>query len=326
MKRIEKSLINISLVCFSLIFVFLISEVTIRTYDFFSQGIAFFDPEEPYYSEFGWPGDKIFGNKNSKKIKVFFIGDSFTTGIGVEERYKYYNLIKNNLDVEIFVYAACGYGTLQEYMVIDKYFDEIKPDLVVLQVCFNDFIDNSWHLGRACFSQDSSLIRPYLIGEEIEFRFVRPFGELKILLFRSRLFTKLDYPLSKLLAYLTVKGSPHSVEKDIHDKGLDFEGFREAVTTTDTLIANIKNRIGKTPIIAFNVFDIPIYPKLFKEIFEKNDIVFIEGVSRKIRQQETEGIKVRIEDGHFSEIGHRICSQVLTEAIKKLMAVNKQEL
>jgi alkylation response protein AidB-like acyl-CoA dehydrogenase len=47
-----------------------------------------------------------------------------------------------NASLAVQVYGGHGYGTLQEYLVIDKYIDEIKPDLILLQVCSNDFTNN----------------------------------------------------------------------------------------------------------------------------------------------------------------------------------------
>lgn len=90
----------------------------------------------------------------------------------------YYEVIRRNLNAEIFVYGCGAHGTLQEFLALDKYFDRIKPNLVVLQVCDNDFINNSWQLeGLAAYYNDRR-IWPYLINGQIEYRYPRAFGKL----------------------------------------------------------------------------------------------------------------------------------------------------
>jgi hypothetical protein len=47
------------------------------------------------------------------------------------------------LGAESFAYGVMGYGTLQQYMILDRYLDEIQPGLIILQMCSNDLINNS---------------------------------------------------------------------------------------------------------------------------------------------------------------------------------------
>jgi hypothetical protein len=77
-------------------------------------------------------GFRVFGDINTKKKKILVVGDSYTEGTTVSDGYLYYDYIKrNHKNVEIFAYGAGGYSSLQEYMIVDKYFDIIKPDLII---------------------------------------------------------------------------------------------------------------------------------------------------------------------------------------------------
>ena len=51
-------------------------------------------------------------------------------------------LFKKELGIEVFAYGAGGYGTLQEYLILDEVIDEIQPTTMFWQFCNNDFTDN----------------------------------------------------------------------------------------------------------------------------------------------------------------------------------------
>ena len=44
--------------------------------------------------------------------------------------------------MEVFAYGAGGYGTLQEYLILDEVVDHIRPTMLLWQFCSNDFINN----------------------------------------------------------------------------------------------------------------------------------------------------------------------------------------
>ena len=85
----------------------------------------------------------ILGKINTKKRKILIIGDSFTEGVNVNNDEVYYNYLDTN-KYEIFAYGCGGYGTLQEFMIIDEYFDEIKE----IKVRIRNLIDPDRPLGH----------------------------------------------------------------------------------------------------------------------------------------------------------------------------------
>ena len=61
----------------------------------------------------------------------------------------------------MFAYGTGGYGTLQEYLVLDEVIDEIQPTMILWQFCTNDFINNDHDLEVASTLNNNGWIRPY---------------------------------------------------------------------------------------------------------------------------------------------------------------------
>ena len=67
--------------------------------------------------------------------------------------------------------GRCGYGSLQEFMILGRYLDEISPDIVLWQFCSNDFINNYHELESVSFSNNNQMTRPYYKNSDIEWLF-----------------------------------------------------------------------------------------------------------------------------------------------------------
>lgn len=111
-------------------------------------------------------GFRLYGDAKSRNPKIMIAGDSFTHAVDVSDDQTYYAKLKRNLSdripVEIFAYGTNGYGTLQEVMIVERYIKKIMPDVLILQVCQNDFINNSLELERKSYFNNNNLLRPYL--------------------------------------------------------------------------------------------------------------------------------------------------------------------
>jgi len=300
------------------------AETGFRLYEKKTLNIPFLESAARWYDPvLGWKGKKEFGNAASKKFKVFIIGDSFTHGCGIPEKDLYYAAIKQKPDVELFVYGGGGYGTLQEYLVLDKYFDEIKPDLVILQVCANDFINDLWELESRSYDNNNLLVRPFWVNGKIELKYPRFWGLPAVILYRSRMLYRGNETLERFLS----RHVRHTVERDIEAHGTDDEDFKKSVTVMDTLVEKMKTRVGATPMVAFGVDDVPVYMEQFRAIFKRNDIEFIEDVPAQIRELESQGVNVRLEDkAHWNALGHSVCGEVLARELDKKGYFSRKEL
>jgi hypothetical protein len=79
---------------------------------------------------------------------VLFLGDSFVWGYNVEEHERFTDLLRRELpEYRIVNAGVSGYGTDQEYLLMRRIWDAIKPTVVVLMFCVeNDRADNSSNL------------------------------------------------------------------------------------------------------------------------------------------------------------------------------------
>src|SRR5690606_22357914 len=81
------------------------------------------------------------GIKN--KPRVLFLGDSFTWGWGVPNGVRYSDRLQLTYpQYQIINAGVNGYSTVQEALLLKKYSQRLMPDLVVLQIFRNDFLEN----------------------------------------------------------------------------------------------------------------------------------------------------------------------------------------
>jgi len=87
--------------------------------------------------------DKPFKKKGKKK-RFAFIGDSVSEGFGVEVENRYSDRLASlyNNEIETLNFGIAGYTTIDELEVLKTKIIPLQPDVVILQVCFNDFADN----------------------------------------------------------------------------------------------------------------------------------------------------------------------------------------
>lgn len=65
-------------------------------------------------------GFRMAGLAASRRPKILVLGDSFTFAREVSQDQTYYAHLAKELDAELFVYGCEGYGTLQEYMILER--------------------------------------------------------------------------------------------------------------------------------------------------------------------------------------------------------------
>lgn len=224
----------------------------------------------------------------------------------------YYGLLKNDMPLDVFAYGTGGYGTLQEFMIIDQYIDKICPNVIILQFCSNDFVDNSYAL-EINSRWSSGICRPYLSKQgEIFYAMPKQLSTLRTLREFTNKYSSLLYLLISRIDILmaNVFGTTEDV---IAERGKSFDLFRESIDITDTLFKRIKERIPTgTSLYVFTVDDANPYYDELKYLLGKNDIAFIDGVPQAIREAEIAGIVVRAKDkAHWNEMGHQIAARVL---------------
>lgn len=265
-------------------------------------------------------GFRNFGNTETDKLKVFIIGDSFTGAVEVSDGKLYFNhLARLNSGIEIFAYGGIGYGTLQEYMILDKHYDLIKPDLVLWQFCTNDIINNSHALESQSFLHNNQALRPYYNQESGQTEWLEPaqnYGALYRYLRESYIFRPL-----RLHHFIEDYRERHSIESRLTE---DDPSLQDSIATTSAVMAKAKQRIGNTPIIAFAAItdEFPaVTEQTFAEIAGANGIPFIPNVKQALNDAESRGVLIDGAetggDEHWNEAGHAVVGKVLHDYLFK---------
>ena len=82
------------------------------------------------------------------KPAILFLGDSFVWGLDSEANERFTELLKPRIaSHKILAAGVSGYGTDQEYLLLQKLWPQVKPAIVVLVFCtMNDRVDNSTNI------------------------------------------------------------------------------------------------------------------------------------------------------------------------------------
>jgi len=82
--------------------------------------------------------------KTSGEKRIAVLGDSFTTGMDVDDKAVFTQIMENNLfkNIEVLNFGVNGYGPTQEYLLLKLRALSYKPDVVVMVIYMgNDFDD-----------------------------------------------------------------------------------------------------------------------------------------------------------------------------------------
>jgi len=79
---------------------------------------------------------------------IMFLGDSFVWGLDAEADERFTELLRPRLPgYKILAAGVSGYGTDQEYLLLQRLWTKVKPAVVVLMFCTqNDRLDNSTNI------------------------------------------------------------------------------------------------------------------------------------------------------------------------------------
>ncbi|MDO8368663.1 MAG: SGNH/GDSL hydrolase family protein [Saprospiraceae bacterium] len=274
----------------------------------------------PLQISFGKEGFRKWGDPNSSRKKVLFIGDSYTACAQTSDDKIFYKILGDSLPIEIFAYGAAGFSNTQEYLIAEHYLPEIKPDLVVWQMCSNDFMDNYWELEKAA-AYHVRMRRPYTLEDgsithqlAVEWpRTVKPYSHF------------LYFILKRVAELRGTFGTPaHPAEQYIGEQNLAYEPYARSVRMTDAVYKKMKTLTQ--PNIKLLVFDAdsfnPQYNQ-FAQLCADNGLPFAAGLDAYLRQAEAAGECTRTDDGyHWNDRGNQLVAAFLKQEIEKQLFGN----
>lgn len=262
----------------------------------------------------GWGARRVWGDPQSLRPRLLVLGDSLTEGRGIPDADLYFTVLGRLLDVEGFAIGGAGYGTLQEALALEQFLTVVTPDLVLLQVTSNDFINNSWELESASWGGTNLRVRPYLVGGQVVYRFPSRHQVVEQLLTHSRLahvLTAGSLQVGTLFAYLDWVPS---VERRIELEGPAFSGFERSMRTTEQIIARMKARLGAVALVAFAA-DAPNLEH-WRAVCARVDVPLLEDVPARIEAEEAKRrTSLRPDGAHWNAEAHRIVGELLAQRL-----------
>ncbi|MFK7936245.1 MAG: SGNH/GDSL hydrolase family protein [Saprospiraceae bacterium] len=264
----------------------------------------------------GKNGFKTYGALTEKQ-RVLILGDSFTQSVEVSNDDTYYAHLASAFDYDFFVYGMSGYGTLQEKMILEENLAAIQPDLLILQFCSNDFIDNHFELNQACNYKINST-RPYqTLTNKIVY--ANPFP-LKEQIFSKLYFT--DFINSKLNNIISKMNPTESGEGKIARLKQEYLPFKHSIAITKNLLKTIKDSLpqqSKMLVFCSDGYE----PQLatIRTICNELDIEYLEDPIHQLRKSKTEGENPYAKDGvHWNELGHGIVGKAVAKKMVEMLS------
>ena len=260
-------------------------------------------------------GFRTYGNVATLKSKLLVIGDSVTQATAVSDDKTYHSLLGNKLDIEVFAYGVGGYGTLQEYLILDEVYDTIKPTMILWQFCGNDFINNDHALEVESVINNNGWIRPYFEDGQVVLRSPKPAGlqAREWVQHHSRFL----YFVMSRIDRLRARSAHETVELAIEREGFSHPEFVRSVEITDKLMGRVRARVGKTPIYAFNCTTDEPYTTAFEAIARHYNIQFWRNVAVAVQNAVKKGEDVFASDeDHWNEYGHSLVAAALLHQLK----------
>ncbi len=258
-------------------------------------------------------GFRSFGNPLSNKVIILFIGDSFTAAMNVSNDKTFYGIIKNSIkDVEVFAYGVGGYGSLQEFMVLNEFIDLIKPEIIIWQFFWNDFLDNDYKLDILKYFYNTGTPRPYLdLDGKITYRYAK----------YNNFFITLPVLISeniRLLKFFNTKLSALINKLSKNEKSFD-EELKHSAKLTEMIMQMVKRRAGAIPIYLFCMNKEQPYYDIIKNICQSVGIHFIDSIPQSLNRYEKEhpNITKAADREHLNETGNRIVAEGLIQFLKE---------
>ena len=106
---------------------------------------------------------KLERARTSGARRILTLGDSMLFGYRIEAEHRLTEQLDwfydtHGLEAEVFNTGIPAYGTAQEMRVLETYFPEIEPDVVILRYCANDFGDDAFPFD---FRYEHRVYRPF---------------------------------------------------------------------------------------------------------------------------------------------------------------------
>lgn len=268
----------------------------------------------PVYFTSDSHGFRQFGALNTDRPRLMVLGDSQTFSLKVSDGSTYQELIAHHLGMELFAYGAPGYGTLQQYLILEEFYPVIQPDLILIQFCGNDLHNNLFELEAVRPTVKDDVLRPYYIDGKVVLRYPHTSWWASNILRHSALlkFIGVNLRSKDWLAF---------EKRNKLDRSHPL--IQQSIQTTLSILMKIKELAGNSRVVGFLACDGQNYPnidmdQLFAELSESVGMEYIDAVANTVSFSKTEGITTNGApfDRHWNALGNKIASEVIIRQLE----------
>tara|TARA_B100000989_G_scaffold179204_1_gene134600 strand:- start:742 stop:1728 length:987 start_codon:yes stop_codon:yes gene_type:complete len=260
-----------------------------------------------YKVEFNTDENGFISHGNTSKNEIVVIGDSFSTDPYVSSSKMWHAILANNfkvnknININIKVLGAGGYGTLQQYILLQENKNKLNPKIIIMQFCSNDFENNYLHLEKLKGSINQYSRRPFIKNGDIIYdedffsRILRLkyFGESRI--------------INKIIFLIFNKE---------YNKKISEEHFKNSEIITMELLKKIRKIFPNKDYYIFNCnlekIDLDFYAK-------EANYKLLNNIKKNLKKAKNDSQKIYFRDGgHYNELGNKIIGDSVYEDLKKL--------
>ena len=209
--------------------------------------------------------------------------------------------------VSLFAYGTGGYGTLQELMILNRYVDSVRPDLIVWQLSANDLVNNDYFL-ETKNPAGARMLRPFYENGEVVHRFPSSSSVVK--------YSRLVRFVSARVAMIRGHGfNAASLERERRNYP---DALERSIGTTRLLMRRATERAGQIPIVAFVAEGDSYADSVLQSAAVASGWRFIPGIRDSIDAERARGLRVdgMPRDGHWNAHGHAIAGRVIARSLR----------
>lgn len=280
-------------------------------------------------------GARRYDTGAGETLSVLALGDSFTMDVFWGDEESWYGTVARGLAeryqrrVTVTAVGAPGYGTLQELLAAAPMVEQRPFDLLILQTCVNDFVDNTMPWSAAAKSRDAYYRRPYaLAADPTKMTWVDGVAAwwYRGPAAQSRLWRKLDHAARSVEIRWALRGVAQTDHQRIRLEQMmperpDFYEDAKAITTA--LVGQIRAMMPDQPAFLFTCWEGGSLPlnKMWPAIARDAGFVYVPRVPETVNAAGRSGEDVYAGDGvHWSPRGQTIAGQVILNRITDVLS------
>lgn len=260
--------------------------------------------------------------KRTGRLRIIFLGDSYTSGYGITNPRRFTELLESEYDCEVVNLAVSGYGVDQQVLAYQKYAHEIEHDIVVFMPLLDD-------LARACVKARTGLERS--TGKDI--LIPKPYFEYK----NGHLeLHNVPVPKERIPSegerFIAVRAFGKLTGNGLYRYPQYADPNSEEWRITTPLIERLKELAGEKNLlvapIPMNQSVINKEPSIHLPLFKRfeDEKTFVHDINEALQRKydyDSESVYLKI-CGHFSEGGHRIVAEELSKVLAEQYGLQKR--